>query len=71
MKDLKHIKRFNESEEKLNISDVSRSLYEILQDLFLDAYELGIVAKGMNQKDYIDARKEAINKAIQEINIIK
>ena len=25
MKDLKHIKRFNESEEKLNISDVSDS----------------------------------------------
>ena len=27
MKDLKHIKRFNESEENLNISDVSHSLY--------------------------------------------
>ena len=26
MKDLKHIKRFNESEEKLNISDVSDSI---------------------------------------------
>jgi hypothetical protein len=26
MKDLKHIKRFNESEENLNISDVSDSL---------------------------------------------
>jgi len=71
MKDLTHIRRFNESEENLNISDVSRSLYEILHDLFLDGYELGIVAKDMNRKDYIDARKEAINKAIQEINIIK
>ncbi len=28
MKDLKHIKRFNESEENLNISDVSRSVNE-------------------------------------------
>jgi hypothetical protein len=28
MKDLKHIKRFNESEENLNISDVSDSLYQ-------------------------------------------
>jgi hypothetical protein len=29
MKDLKHIKRFNESEENLNISDVSDSKKEI------------------------------------------
>jgi hypothetical protein len=28
MQDLKHIKRFNESEENLNISDVSDSLYQ-------------------------------------------
>ena len=28
MKDLKHIKRFNESDENLNISDVSDSLYQ-------------------------------------------
>jgi hypothetical protein len=28
MKDLKHIKRFNESEEKLNISDVISSINE-------------------------------------------
>jgi hypothetical protein len=27
MKDLKHIKRFNESEDNLNISDVSDSYY--------------------------------------------
>jgi len=28
MKDLKHIKRFNEAQENLNISDVSDSLYQ-------------------------------------------
>jgi seryl-tRNA synthetase len=31
MKDLKHIKRFNESEENLNISDVSGSETKIIQ----------------------------------------
>ena len=29
MKDLKHIRRFNESEENLNISDVSDSLLQL------------------------------------------
>jgi hypothetical protein len=33
MKDLKHIKRFNESEEKLNISDVSDSLKNIIKNV--------------------------------------
>ena len=33
MKDLKHIKRFNESEENLNISDVSGSLLVPLKTL--------------------------------------
>jgi hypothetical protein len=31
MKDLKHIKRFNETEENLNISDVSRSFKVIFE----------------------------------------
>ena len=33
MKDLKHIRRFNESEENLNISDVSDSIYYIYDEL--------------------------------------
>ena len=33
MKDLKHIKRFNESEEKLNVSDVRRSFSFTYDDL--------------------------------------
>jgi arsenate reductase-like glutaredoxin family protein len=32
MKDLKHIKRFNESEENLNISDVSNSVFSITEE---------------------------------------
>jgi hypothetical protein len=42
MKDLKHIKRFNESVENLNISDVSESILStefysnIISDLFYD-----------------------------------
>ena len=59
------------TDKNLNISDVSRSLNDILFDLFLDGYELGIVSKDMKESDYIDARKEAIKKAIQEINTLK
>ena len=41
MKDLKHIKRFNESDENLNISDVSDSekinnLIQIIEDLYIN-----------------------------------
>jgi len=38
MKDLKHIKRFNESEENLNISDVSNS--DSFDAAHKDGYEL-------------------------------
>ena len=41
MKDLKHIKRFNESDENLNISDVRRSFSFTYQDL-KDAFKVGI-----------------------------
>jgi hypothetical protein len=41
MKDLKHIRRFNESDENLNISDVSDSekinnLIQIIEDLYIN-----------------------------------
>ena len=41
MKDLKHIKRFNESEENLNISDVSGSkiIYTVIP-YFSNGYEV-------------------------------
>jgi hypothetical protein len=46
MKDLKHIKRFNESEENLNISDVSASFTK--KDLF-DAFSHYAFASISNQ----------------------
>lgn len=69
---LTQMKRFNKPKEKLNIMklEVNHSLREILFDLFLDAYELGVVAKDMSDLDYINFRKELINKTIQEINNI-
>jgi hypothetical protein len=33
MKDLTHIRRFNESEENLNISDVSDSYFDFIEEL--------------------------------------
>ena len=36
MKDLKHIRRFNESDENLNISDVSRSNFINIQFEFIE-----------------------------------
>jgi hypothetical protein len=70
---MEHIKTQNQLNEdkKLNLSDVSRSLHDILFDLFLDGYELGIVSKDMKQSDYVDARKEVIKKTVQEINTLK
>lgn len=70
MKHIKSQEQLNE-DKKLNLSDVSRSLHDILFDLFLDGYELGIVSKDMKKSDYVDARKEAIKKAVQEINTLK
>jgi hypothetical protein len=53
MKDLKHIRRFNESEENLNISDVSRSFnIEDLRKAFNDGQK-SIEIK-MKQKESYD-----------------
>jgi hypothetical protein len=41
MKDLKHIKRFNESEENLNISDVSGSNLKSLIQQYFDENLIG------------------------------
>lgn len=43
MKDLKHIKRFNESDENLNISDVRRSFNEMdMEKSFNEGYNLAL-----------------------------
>ena len=48
MKDLKHIKKFNESDENLNISDVSDS------DFILDILKDIIKSKTKKTVDYMD-----------------
>jgi hypothetical protein len=50
MKDLKHIKRFNESEENLNISDVRGSSYDE------DTLKWGEIFDDMKTSPYIDIK---------------
>jgi len=50
MKDLKHIKRFNESEENLNISDVRGSSYDE------DTLKWGEIFDDMITSPYIDIK---------------
>ena len=59
------------TDKKLHISDVSRSLTDILLDLFLDAYEMGIVARDISQNEYVDNKIRLIKRATQEINRLK
>jgi len=66
MKDLKHIKSFNEAQENLNISDVSRSFsIEDLKSAFEQGksyqFDSGIASKSpksMNIKDFKSWYKE-------------
>jgi hypothetical protein len=72
MKDLKHIKRFNESEENLNISDVMNSLLKDLETQLKDSKSMSMsyddresvyrdgVENGLEQS--IDLLKEYISK---------
>jgi hypothetical protein len=39
MKDLKHIKSFNEAQENLNISDVIESIFSLFEDRFNELNE--------------------------------
>jgi hypothetical protein len=50
VKDLKHIKRFNESEENLNISDVRGSSYDE------DTLKWGEIFDDMKTSPYIDIK---------------
>ena len=60
MKNLKHIKRFNESEENLNISDVSDSETKIIQikNEYLD------IDKQLNE---LHKKQNQLSKSIREI----
>lgn len=72
MKDLKHIKKFNESDENLNISDVMNSLLKDLETQLKDSKSMSMsyddrelvyrdgVENGIEQS--IDLLKEYISK---------
>jgi hypothetical protein len=72
MKDLKHIRRFNESDENLNISDVMNSLLKDLETQLKDSKSMSMsyddresvyrdgVENGLEQS--IDLLKEYISK---------
>jgi hypothetical protein len=70
MKDLKHIKRFNESEENLNISDVSYSeklnkAEELLQSLvYLSQTE---ELKSFFENNYISAYMKEVEKFLDSL----
>jgi hypothetical protein len=73
MKDLKHIRRFNESEENLNISDVRSSLYQLKKHLedkrisdeetlkYFKQIESGIKNLEMYDELYSDLGEEIFN----------
>jgi hypothetical protein len=62
MKDLKHIKRFNESEENLNISDVIQSLSLLkgrIQSLQLDVERI--------DKETMEGRLKAMYNQVERL----
>jgi rRNA processing protein Krr1/Pno1 len=76
MKDLKHIKRFNESEENLNISDVMKRIYLLVEEhnqlkIELDKSEEEMEELIDNGWDYIKliGRKNEIEKAFDVIGL--
>jgi len=55
MKDLKHIKRFNESEENLNISDVSDSeKIKASLDMIIDGFDYHFISKKYDTKEELE-----------------
>jgi hypothetical protein len=63
MKDLKHIKRFNESEENLNISDVSDSDFDEISDKVLEYFE----KLGKNKEEVDVELKKIISSELKKI----
>jgi len=76
MKDLKHIKRFNESDENLNISDVSDSELFTLQDIkdtVTMAFRWGKTIEWGEGPEKFDEEEEEVlfNKIIEELRLRK
>jgi hypothetical protein len=67
MKDLKHIKRFNESDENLNISDVRRSRLSI-QDMLKEIMDV-VRNRNLHQKDVND--RSLLEYIEKELNYMK
>jgi hypothetical protein len=68
MKDLKHIKRFNESEENLNISDVMKSLSIEEQEMVERGkrhWNLDVLSKRRGGYVNSETIKELIDKVIE------
>ena len=72
MKDLRHIKRFNESDENLNISDVRNSNKKILKiDSIIEYYEKEIrqlKSKFKEHQDDLDPVNDVISDKISLIS---
>jgi hypothetical protein len=66
MKDLKHIKRFNESEENLNVSDVINS---VLTELYNELSYLNDTIKNVDSDnhEYYLGRIKGVESSIQII----
>jgi hypothetical protein len=71
MKDLKHIKRFNESEENLNISDVSDSdLYKMITKGFsFNFFGEDVIITKDYEKNGKDRFVEITKKGTKKFNI--
>jgi hypothetical protein len=69
MQDLKHIKRFNESEENLNISDVSCSLNFFEQELIRIENNLSNFQKTHYHKN-IEQKRQLLNELNRDKEII-
>ncbi len=68
MKDLKHIKRFNESEENLNISGVSDSyIQKIVSELFDEHFINDCDEIYDAQQDIEEYAKKCINQIIKQL----
>ena len=69
MKDLKHIKRFNEAQENLNISDVSCSLNFLEQELIRIENNLSNFQKTHYHKN-IEQKRQLLNELNRDKEII-
>ena len=55
MKDLKHIRRFNESEENLNISDVINRIFREIK------FEQRVIHKNQNSSEFTEGFDNCVN----------